>query len=104
MAQTFGGGFISVSTTGFTAATGASSARSPIPVDGSGNRPTFVRISGINECYVKLGDSTVTATANDLLIQPADAVLIQVGKGITHIAYIQGAAAGKVNVQALDNA
>jgi len=103
MAQTFSGGFAVITTTGFTAATGAASARTAIPVDASGNRPNFVRIAGINECYVKLGDSSVTATANDTLIQPADAIYLQVGKGNTHIAYIQGTAAGKVNVQALDN-
>ena len=76
MAQTFGGGFAVITTTGFTAATGAASARTAIPVDGSGKIPSFIRVAGINECYVKIGDSTVVATANDTLIQPADAVYL----------------------------
>ena len=103
MAQTFNGGFIVVTSVGFSAATGAASARSAIPVDGSGNRPNFIRVAARNECYFKIGDSSVTATTNDVLVQNADAVLIQVPKAATHIAYIQGTAAGKVNVQALDN-
>jgi hypothetical protein len=103
MAQTFGGGFAVINTVGFTAATGAASARSTIPVDTSGNRPNYIRVAAINESYVKLGDVTVTATTNDILIQPADAIYLQVGKAVTHIAYIQGTAAGKINVSPLDN-
>lgn len=103
MSQTFSGGFACISAVGFTAATGAASARSTIPVDASGNRPNYIRVAAINESYVKIGDSSVAATANDILIQPADALYLQVGKGNTHIAYIQGTAAGKVNVTALDN-
>jgi hypothetical protein len=59
-------------------------------------------VAGINECYVKLGDVTVAATANDMLIQPADSVIMAVS-GATNIAYIQGTAAGKINVVALEN-
>ena len=103
MAQTFGGGFIVVTAVGVSAATGAASARSPIPVDGSGNIPSYVRIAARNECYVKIGTVTVTATANDILVQNADAILLRVGRGDTHIAYIQGPAAGQVNIAPLDN-
>ena len=103
MAHTFSGGFAVINTTGFTAATGAASARTAIPVDAAGKVPSYIRVSGINECYVKLGTVAVTATANDILIQPADALYLQVGRGDTHIAYIQGSAVGKVNVQALGN-
>ena len=103
MAQTFNGGFAVINTTGFTAATGAASARTALPVDAAGLIPSYIRVAGINECYVKLGTVAVTATTNDILIQPADAIYLQVGRGDTHIAYIQGTAAGKVNVQALGN-
>ena len=103
MAQTYNGGFFVVTAVGFSAATGAASARSPIPVDGSGNRPNYIRVAARNECYVKLGDVTVTATSNDTLVQPGDCAILQVGKGVTHIAYIQGTAAGQVNVVPLDN-
>lgn len=103
MAQTFGGGFAVINTTGVTVATGAGSAVVAIPVDAAGKIPSYIRVAGINECYVKLGIVSSTATANDILIQPADAIYLQVGRGDTHIAYIQGSAAGKINVQALGN-
>ena len=103
MANTYNGGFIVVTTAGFSAATGAASARSAIPTDGSGNRPNYIRVAARNECYVKIGDSSVTATTNDILVQNADSIIIQVPKAATHIAYIQGVAAGQVNVVALDN-
>jgi hypothetical protein len=102
MSQTYQGGPMMITTVGFTAATGASSARTAIPNDSAGNRPRYIRVSGINECYVKLGDSSVAATANDILIQPADSVILAVS-GSTNIAYIQGTAAGKVNVVPLEN-
>ena len=89
--------------TGVSAATGAASARSAIPVDASGNRPKYIRVASRNECYVKVGDSSVAATANDILVQPADSLILQVAPGHTHIAYIQGTAAGQVNVVPLEN-
>jgi hypothetical protein len=102
MAQTF----ISnptVMAVGFSAATGAASARTAVPVDSSGNNPSYVRVAARNECYVKFGTVTVTATANDILIQPGDSQIFQVPKGVTHVAYIQGTAAGQVNVVPLEN-
>lgn len=102
MSNTYSGGPIAVSVSGFTAATGAASARTAIPVDYSGNLPRYIRIAGINESYVRLGDVTVVATTNDTLIQPADSAIMPV-LGRTHIAYIQGTAVGKVNVVPLEN-
>jgi len=101
MSQTFEGA-ITVMATGFTAATGAASARSAIPVNSAGERPRYIRVAAINESYVKLGDVTVTATANDILVQPADSIWLAVN-GATNIAYIQGTSAGKVNVVPLEN-
>lgn len=108
MAQTFGGGFVVITANSTIAATGAASARSAIPVDGSGNRPNYIRVAARNECYIALGDSSVTASnsagaSGSVLIQPADSLLIQVPKGATHIAYIQGSAAGQICVSPLDN-
>lgn len=103
MAQTFNGGFIVATAVGFSAATGAGSARTAIPTDGAGKIPSFIRVAARNECYVKIGDVTVVATVNDVLVQNADSVIIQVPKAATHIAYIQGVAAGQVNVTPLDN-
>jgi hypothetical protein len=103
MAQTFASSAITVAAVGISAATGAASASSAIPNDSSARTPSYIRVAARNECYVKLGTSGVVATTNDILIQPADSVILQVPKGITHIAYIQGTAAGQVNVIPLEN-
>ena len=108
MAQTFGGGKVAITAASTIAATGASSARSAIPVDASGKKPNYIRVAARNECYVQLGDSTVTASnsagaTGSILIQPADSLIIQVPAGFTHIAYIQGSAAGQICVSPLDN-
>ena len=103
MANTYGGGFFTITGQCFSAATGAASARTALPTDGSGKIPNYIRVAARNECYVKVGDSTVVATANDILVQNADSATLRLGKGDTHIAYIQGVAAGQVNVCPLDN-
>ena len=102
MAQTFHSGVV-ITTAGFSAATGAASAASTIPNDSSGRTPNYIRVAARNECYVKLGVAGVTATTSDILVQPADSIFLQVPKGVTHIAYIQGTAAGQVNVVPLEN-
>lgn len=95
--------FMTILATGISAATGAASARSALPVASSGEIPRYVRVSARNECYVKLGTIAVTATGNDILIQPADSLILAVPRGVTHIAYIQGTAAGQVNVVPLED-
>lgn len=102
MSNTFNGGFITVTTTGATVTTGAATASASIPLDSAGNLPRFVRIAATGESYVKLGGSGVTATTNDMLIQPADAATVAVN-GATNFAYIQGGASAKVNVVPLEN-
>lgn len=100
MAQTYGGGFIVVNSVGTTVTTGATSALVNVPVDTSGNRPNYVRIAATAESYISFRG---TATTNDVLVQPSDSVIIQVPKGVTQIAYIQGTATGKVNILPMDN-
>lgn len=95
--------FITVTVVGFSAATGAASASSAIPAASDGNKPRYIRVAARNECYVKIGTSGVAATTNDILVQPADSVILHIPTGITHIAYIQGTAAGLVNVVPLEN-
>ena len=103
MSQIYGGGFITVTTTGASLATSGTSANVAIPNASDGNKPRFVRVASRNECYVKLGVSGVTATSNDLLVQPADSVILAVPNGMTHVAAIQGTSAGVVNIVALEN-
>jgi hypothetical protein len=102
MSQTYEGGPMMITAVGFTAATGAASASTTIPNNSAGERPRYIRVAGINECYVKIGAAGLSATTNDILIQPADSIVLAVS-GATTIAYIQGTSAGKINVVPLEN-
>lgn len=103
MSNIYSGGFVTVTSVGTTLTTGAASANAAIPVASDGNRPRYLRVAATAESYVKLGTSGVAATTNDLLVQPADAVLLAIPNGITHIAVIQGTASAKVNIMPLEN-
>lgn len=103
MSQIYDGGFLTVLAAGDTITTGAASASVAIPNASDGNKPRFIRVAARNECYVRIGISGVTATAKDLLVQPADSAILHVPNGITHIAAIQGTAAGVLSVVPLEN-
>lgn len=102
MAQNFHTGK-NIVATGVTLSTSGASSSSAIPVNSSGNIPNYVRIASRNEAYVKVGTSGVVATSNDILVQPADCVVLFIPKGITHVAAIQGVSAGVVNISPLEN-
>jgi len=82
--------------------TAGTSARVALPVNSAGIAARIVRVAALNACYCKFGDVAVVATANNILIQPADSVVLTVPKGATHIAGIQDAAAGKINIQPIE--
>lgn len=103
MSQIYDGGFLTVLAGGATITTGAASARVAIPNASDGNLPRYIRVAARNECYVRLGTSGVTAASTDLLVQPADSAILHVPNGITHIAAIQGTAAGSVSIVPLEN-
>lgn len=88
---------------GTTVTTGAASASVTIPNTLAGSIPRFVRVAATTESYIRLGIAGVVATTNDLLVQPADSIILAVPNGITTIAYIQGTAAGKVSIAALED-
>jgi len=100
MAQTYNGAFITSNAAGVTVTTGAANSVA-IPVDASGNRPNYLRVAATTESYFNLRGAT--ATTNDILVQPSDAVIIQVPKGQTSLFYIQGTTSGKMNIVPLDN-
>jgi hypothetical protein len=102
MSQTYEGGPITVTTVGKTQTTSGTSARVTIPNNSAGELPRYIRVAATAAAYVKIGDSSVVATTNDILVQPADAVIMSVNAQ-TNIAYIQDTAAGKVNVLPLEN-
>ena len=93
---------ITIVSTGATIATAGTSARVAIPNDSSGAVPKYVRVSATAAAYVKIGGSSVTAAAGDVLVQPADAVILTVGRQ-THVAAIQVSAAGVVQISPLED-
>jgi hypothetical protein len=95
---------VTITTVGTTITTGAASANAAIPVASSGEIPRYIRLSATVACHAKLGTSVaVAATANDTLIMPNDSLILVVPRGVTHIAAIQNAAAGQLNVVPLED-
>lgn len=92
---------ITVAKTGAIISVTGTSARVAIPVASDGNIPRYIRIAANAAAYVALGDVTVTAVAGDLLVQPADCVIVAT-QGRTHVAGIQVSAAGTVQISPLE--
>ena len=92
---------VSVSGTGSIISFGAASSSVAIPTVG-GVAPNFVRLCATQACYVKLGYGAQTAAAGDLLVQPADAVVIKAA-GCNTVAAVQVTTGGVLQVSPLDN-
>lgn len=95
--------FITVTAAGTTITTSGTTASVTIPNASSGEIPRYIRVASTAACYVKLGTASATATTSDILVQPADAVILHVPQGVTKIAAIQDTAAGKCNIVPLEN-
>lgn len=95
--------FITVLATGANIATSGTSARVAIPTASSGEIPRYVRVTSTAAAHIKLGNASVAAVAADLLVQPADSVVLAVPRGVTNIAAIQDTAAGTVNIAPLED-
>ena len=103
MGQKFDGGFVTVTATGKSQASGAASAGQALPVMSSGESPRYIRVAATAPACFRLGIGGVpTAVATDLQVQPGDAVILSVN-GATHFACIQVASAGVVQVSPLEN-
>jgi hypothetical protein len=103
MAQIFTNNAITVTVTGKSQASGAVSAGTTLPVDSSGAISKYVRVAATAPACFRFGyGSLPTALATDIQIQPGDAVLLTTN-GATHFACIQVAAAGVVQISALEN-
>lgn len=94
---------ITITKTGANIATGATSANVAIPTALSGQLPRYVRIAATVAAAVKVGTSGVAAAAGDALVQPGDSLILAIPSGVTHIAAIQIAAAGVVNVVPMED-
>ena len=93
---------ISVVKTGAIIAFTGTSANVAIPTDSSGTAPKYIRVAANAACYVKIGPAGVTAAAGDLLVQPADAVILKVHNQ-AYIAAIQVSAAGTMQISPIED-
>lgn len=93
---------ISVVKTGSTIAFTGTSANVAMPKDSSGTTPKYIRLASTAACYVKIGASGVSAVAGDLLVQPADSVVLKVGRQ-AYIAALQVSAAGTLQISPLED-
>ena len=91
-----------VNATGAQVTTGAASARVAIPTNAAGKACKHVRLQSTGNCYVRPGDASVTATANDILLSPNNHLILAVA-GFSNIAYLQETAAAKLNITPLES-
>jgi hypothetical protein len=103
MSKVFQSSAITVAATGVSITTGAASANATIPNALSGEKPRYIRVAATAAAYVRIGKGAQTAVTTDLLVQPGDAVVLQVPSGIDNVAAIQVSAAGVVQVSPLEN-
>lgn len=96
------GPVIQVSKTGTLITTSGASASGSIPVDASGNRPNYVRVAATAAATVRYGTGAQTAVTTDMLVQPGDALLLNVTRCDT-IAALQVTAAGVVIVTPVED-
>lgn len=89
-------------TAGVNLTTSGSSTSSALPNTGAGAAARVVRVAATQAAYVNFGTSGVAATTANILVQPADSVVLTLPRGVTHFAAIQEGTAGKVNVQAIE--
>ena len=88
--------------TGVNITTSGTSAGATIPLSSAGKVPRYVRISATVSACVRIGTGAQTAVATDMLVQPSEAVILATN-GCTHIAAIQQAAAGVVQVSPVED-
>ena len=96
-------GAFTVAATGVNITTGAASARAALPVMLSGEIPRYIRVATTANARIRLGLVASNAVATDMLLAPADAVILCVANGLTHLCAIQDTAAGTVSVAPLED-
>lgn len=88
---------LNIDVAGVTVASGAASAQTAIPNNSAGVVAKYVRVSVTAAAHIRFGKTTATATANDTLVMPSDAIVLNV-QNYDVFAVIQDSAAGTVNV------
>ena len=94
--------YITTGNTGISLASGAASNGATLPLDLAGNVPRLIRISATAPACIRIGVGAQTAVITDLQVQPGDSAVISTN-GRTHIAVLQVAAAGIVQISPLEN-
>lgn len=79
----------------------ATSASVAIPTDSANTIPKYCRLASTQPCYVRLGVGSASAVAGDLLVQPADAVLVRT-HGLSHVAALQVSVAGVLQISPVE--
>jgi hypothetical protein len=93
---------LQVAATGVNITTSGTSAVVALPNGSSGSKARFVRVHATVAATVRLGRTGVAAVATDMIVDPATPVILHT-IGHTHIAALQVAAAGLVNVTPLED-
>ncbi len=88
---------LTILATGINITTSGTSAGAAIPNKLNGTVPLFIRITASVAACVRIGYGTQTAVATDAVVQPGAPLILHTGK-CTHIAAIQQASAGTVQV------
>jgi hypothetical protein len=88
---------LNIDVVGVTVASGASSAQTAIPVNSAGVVAKYVRATATVAAHIRFNKTTATATTNDTLLMPGDAIVVNV-QNYDVFAVIQNAAGGFVNV------
>ena len=92
---------IQIVKTGVNIATSATSAGATLPTNSSGAVAQYVRIVSTAAAYVRMGTGAQTAVNTDMLINPGVGEIFATN-GNTHIAALQVAAAGIVQVSPVE--
>lgn len=97
-------GSITIIAAGATITNSLTSTRVAIPTDSAGNIPNYVRMASTGQMCVRAGNSSVSATTNDTLVQNADSIILRT-IGMTHIAAISatGTTSGYLQISPLDD-
>ena len=88
--------------TGVNITTGAASAGATLPVNSAGAVPRFIRITASVAACVRIGTGSQTAVVTDAVVQPGQSLVIAT-MGCTHVAAIQQASAGTVQVSPVED-
>ncbi|MES2187957.1 MAG: hypothetical protein V4505_25625 [Pseudomonadota bacterium] len=95
--------FVTVTATGILLTTSGASAGGALPVASSGEIPRYVRVAATAAATVRMGVGAQTALTTDMLVQPGDAQIMVVPRGVTHMAALQVTAPGVVQVSPLED-